>query len=170
MVMPADITPPSLGFLVWHLSMKWRAQLDRELAPLGLTSAQYALLASLYGLTRGGARPSQRELATVSSLDAMYVSKLVRTLERAKLVQRRPNPADSRAVLLTVTPHGVRTVTAARATVLRLEEQRLAALGGRSSEQSQRLQETLGVLLRQATHASEQATEQEPSDGSATTG
>lgn len=148
MVAPSDIPPPSTGFLIWHLSMRWRAGLDRQLAPLGLTSAQYAVLASLYGLSQGGARPSQRELADFSGLDVMYVSKLVRALERAALVERTPNPADSRAVLLGVTPEGARTVEAARAEVVRLEEQRLAPLGGRASEQSAALRDALQLLLR----------------------
>jgi DNA-binding MarR family transcriptional regulator len=150
MVSPTDVPPPSIGFLIWHLSMKWRAALDRELAPLGLTSAQYALLASLYGLTQSGAQPSQRELADFSGLDTMYVSKLTRALERADLVERAPNPADTRAVLLKVTCHGVQTVTAARAKVVQLEEQRMAPLGGRSSPESASLRESLGVLLRHA--------------------
>src|SRR5919197_3462102 len=155
MVLPAEVPPPSIGFLIWHLSMKWRAALDRELAPLGLTSAQYALLASLYGLTQGGGHPSQRELADFSGLDSMYVSKLVRVLERADLVERARNPADTRAVALTITARGAQIVTAARAKVLRLEEQRLAVLGGRSSQQSAMLREALGVLLRQAIETSD---------------
>ena len=54
---------PTPGYLLWRLATKLRAAVDRELAPLGLTHAQYTLLASLYGFTRGGAQPSQRELA-----------------------------------------------------------------------------------------------------------
>src|SRR5918999_5123650 len=150
MVTPADVPPPSIGFLVWHLSMKWRAALDRELAPLGLTAAQYAVLASLYGLTRGSARPSQRELADFSGLDTMYVSKLVRALEKAELVERSRDPVDTRAVRLKVTSRGVEIVTAARAEVLRLEEQRLAPFGGTASEETDRLRAALEELLRQA--------------------
>lgn len=151
---PADVPPPSIGFLIWHLSMKWRAELDRELAPLGLTSAQYALLASLHGLTRYGARPSQRELAEFSGLQPMYVSKLIRALERADLVERVPSTADTRAVELRVTAHGVQVVTAARAGVVRLEEQRLTPLGGRESAETEQLREALGALLRHVQEAS----------------
>jgi DNA-binding MarR family transcriptional regulator len=147
---PTDTPPPSLGYLVWHLTLRWRAQLDRSLAPLGLTSAQYAVLASLYGLSQGGARPSQRELADFAGLEPMHVSKLVRALQRAGLVERAGNPADTRAVQLAVTDRGVGVVTAARAAVLRLEEQRLAPLGGRGSRQSAQLREALLVLLRHA--------------------
>jgi DNA-binding MarR family transcriptional regulator len=78
----------------------------------------------------------------------MHTSKLVRALERAGLVERASNPTDTRAVQLGVTDRGVEVVTAARAKVLELEEQRLAPLGGRGSPQSTQLRETLGVLLR----------------------
>jgi DNA-binding MarR family transcriptional regulator len=148
MTTPTDIPPPSIGYLVWHLTLRWRAELDRALAPLGLTSAQYAVLASLYGLSQGGARPSQRELADFAGLEPMHLSKLVRALQRAGLVARAGNPADTRAVQLSVTDRGVRVVTVARMTVLQLEEQRLAPLGGRNSQQSAQLRETLLVLLR----------------------
>jgi DNA-binding MarR family transcriptional regulator len=148
MTTPTDIPPPSIGYLVWHLTLRWRAELDRALAPLGLTSAQYAVLASLYGLSQGGARPSQRELADFAGLEPMHLSKLVRALQRAGLVARAGNPADTRAVQLSVTDRGVRVVTVARTTVLQLEEQRLAPLGGRNSQQSAQLRETLLVLLR----------------------
>jgi transcriptional regulator with XRE-family HTH domain len=43
--------------------MKWRVAVDRAVGPLGLTHAQYSLLASLYGMTRDGQQPSQRQLA-----------------------------------------------------------------------------------------------------------
>jgi DNA-binding MarR family transcriptional regulator len=148
MTTPTDIPPPSIGFLVWHLTLRWRAELDRSLAPLGLTSAQYAVLASLYGLSQGGARPSQRQLSDFAGLEPMHVSKLVRALQRAGLVERAGNPADTRAVQLQVTGRGVQVVTAARATVLELEEQRLAPLGGRLSKRSAELREALLVLLR----------------------
>lgn len=148
MVFPADVPPPSIGFLVWHLSMRWRTALDRELAPLGLTAAQYSVLASLHGLTRHGGQPSQRELADFSGLETMYLSKLIRALERASLVERSRSATDARALRLSVTPEGERTCTAARAKVLELEERRLAPLGGRDSDDSVRLRAALAELLR----------------------
>src|SRR3954447_5110108 len=97
---------PTVGSLVWRLSMKWRAAVDRAVAPLGLTHAQYSLLGSLFGMNRSGLRPSQRELADHTGLEPIYVSKLVRTLDRAGLVERAEHPADTRAVQLTIPPHG----------------------------------------------------------------
>ena len=83
---------PTPGFLVWRLSMKWRAAVDRAVAPLGLTHAQYSVLASLYGMNRRGVFPSQRQLAEHTGLEPIYVSKLARTLERAGLLERPESP------------------------------------------------------------------------------
>ena len=69
------------GRLLWRVTTRWRAAVDRAVAPLGLTHAQYTLLGSLYGLSRSGTRPSQRELADYAGLEPIYVSKLVRALE-----------------------------------------------------------------------------------------
>ena len=49
--MSAEPTP---GHLVWRLSMKWRVAVDRAVAPLGLTHAQYVVLSSLSFLERDG--------------------------------------------------------------------------------------------------------------------
>ncbi|WP_181786115.1 MarR family winged helix-turn-helix transcriptional regulator [Streptomyces phytophilus] len=147
---PTDRPPPSTGFLVWHLSLRWRTAIDRTLAPLGLTSSQYGVLASLYAFSDGGTGPRQRELADFIGLAPMHVSKLVRALERAGLVERTDHPDDTRAVQLTVTGRGAEVVTAARALVLDLEDRRLAPLGGRNSEQSTAFTDMLLTLLDHA--------------------
>jgi MarR family transcriptional regulator, organic hydroperoxide resistance regulator len=148
MTTPSNESAPTTGYLIWRVSLKWRVAVDRAVAPLGLTHAQYSLLASLYGMSRSGARPSQRQVADVSGLDPMYTSKLVRALERGGLVTRTDNPADPRAVQLTLTDHGSIVVIQAIAIVCDLQEQMLAPLGGTSSEQSAGLREALQALLR----------------------
>src|SRR3954451_3783595 len=90
------------GFLVWRLSMKWRVAVDRAVAPLGLTHAQYSLMASLYGMQRDGRRPSQRQLADYTGLEALYVSKLARAPETAGLIDRTRDPVDPRAIQLSL--------------------------------------------------------------------
>ena len=135
------------GFLIWRLSMGWRAAMDRVLEPLGLTQAQYAVLAPLYGMSRGGARPSQRELADLTGLDAVYISKLVRALERAGFVERRASTADSRAVELTLTDHGVAAVKEAMPLVVRLRDELSKPLGGIDGERTRQLAEMLVELL-----------------------
>jgi DNA-binding MarR family transcriptional regulator len=162
-----DGQPPSTGFLLWHVTLRWRAALDRGLAPLGITATQYAVLASLQGLSHAGARPSQRELADFSGLAPMHVSKLVRALERAGLVERAGSRADPRAVELTITARGLEVVRAGLATVRALEEERLAPLGGRDSARSAALRELLLALLR---HAEATDDARQPSPGAARPG
>jgi DNA-binding MarR family transcriptional regulator len=141
--------PPSVGYLIWHLALKWRVALDRALAPLGLTASHYSLLASLTALSRHGS-PSQRELADFSGLEPMYVSKLSRVLEREGLLARLDHPADSRAFQLTLTPRGVETVRRGIAIVHSHQEELLAPLGGRTSRRTADLIGVLRTLLRHA--------------------
>ncbi|WP_035850727.1 MarR family winged helix-turn-helix transcriptional regulator [Kitasatospora azatica] len=138
---------PTAGFLVWRLSTKWRVAVDRALGPLGLTHAQYTLLGSLYGMGRAGLRPSQRELADHIGMEALYVSKLARSLETAGLIDRTPDPADSRAVRLALTEQGRQTAARAVVLVRQLMDQLLAPLGGLDGERTEALVRELTALL-----------------------
>ncbi|MER6300713.1 MarR family transcriptional regulator [Kitasatospora sp. NPDC001539] len=135
------------GFLVWRLSMKWRVAVDRALAPLGLTHAQYAVLASLYGMGRSGLRPSQRRLADHTGLEALYVSKLARALEGAALVARTRDPDDPRAMQLTLTEHGHEVTARSITAVQGLLDQLLEPLGGQHGPRAREFARDLAVLL-----------------------
>jgi DNA-binding MarR family transcriptional regulator len=135
------------GFLVWRLSMKWRVAVDRAVGPLGLTHAQYSLVASLYSMNRGGHHPSQRRLADHTGLEPLYVSKLARSLEAAGLVDRTRDPADPRAVRLSLTEDG-RAITLRAITVVQgLLEQLLEPLGGLRGDRTREFSHELAVLL-----------------------
>jgi DNA-binding MarR family transcriptional regulator len=141
---------PSMGYLVWHLSLRWQVELSRALAPLGITHSDYALLASLNGLEQAGIQPSQRELGESSGLEPMHVSKLVRALEERGLLRRRPHPNDPRAMQIALTDAGTQSVRSARMVVTRIDNERLRSLGGPSSERAAQLRTTLLGLLREA--------------------
>lgn len=135
------------GFLVWRLSMKWRVAVDRAVAPLGLTHAQYALVASLYGMHRTGERPSQRRLADHTGLEPLYVSKLARSLESAGLLERTRDPKDPRAVRLALTERGREVTGQAVKVVHGLLQQLLAPLGGLDSPRAREFCADLATLL-----------------------
>ena len=135
--------------MVWRLSTKWRAAVDRAVAPFGLTHAQYVMLATLYGLSLQGARPSQRELADATGLEPVYVSRLARTLESSRLIQRRDAPDDTRAVEITLTRRGEKIVIPAIAAVHKLHDELLAAIGGPGSAATHLFRNTLQCLLRE---------------------
>ncbi|MEU8675312.1 MarR family transcriptional regulator [Streptomyces sp. NPDC048560] len=133
--------------------MKWRVAVDRALAPLGLTHAQYSLLGSLMDLQRDGTRPSQRRLADHTGLEPLYVSKLARALEAAGLLERTPDPSDTRAVRLSLTDEG-RTVTARAVALVRtLMERLLEPLGGLDGPDTAAFTRELTALLDVPLHA-----------------
>jgi MarR family transcriptional regulator, organic hydroperoxide resistance regulator len=138
---------PTPGFLVWRLSLKWRVAVDRAVAPLGLTHAKYSLLSSLYAVQRSGRQPSQRELADHTGLEALYISKLARALEADALIGRVRDPADSRAMNLSLTPRGEEVAERAIDIVQQLLNQLLAPLGGLDAERTTAFVGELTTLL-----------------------
>lgn len=150
------------GFLVWRLSMKWRVAVDRAVAPLGLTHAQYSLVASLYGMRRDGERPSQRRLADRTGLEPLYVSKLARALESAGLVERTRDPRDPRAVQLALTEEGRERTRQAIDLVQGLLGQLLAPLGGLDSARTQEFKRELTTLLDVSLDPTNENPEEQP--------
>ncbi|MCO6004273.1 MarR family transcriptional regulator [Actinoallomurus purpureus] len=138
---------PTPGYLVWRLANRWRVAVDRALAPLGLTHAQYVLLSSLFGMERSGLRPSQRELADRTGLEPLYISKLARSLEADGLIERARDLADTRAVRLALTDRGREAVRPALDTVQRLLDRLLAPLGGQDGSRTEAFVRDLTALL-----------------------
>ncbi|MFC0842914.1 MarR family winged helix-turn-helix transcriptional regulator [Streptomyces noboritoensis] len=138
---------PTPGFLVWRLANKWRVAVDRAVAPLGLTHAQYSVVASLHGMQRAGGRPSQRQLADHTGLEALYVSKLARALEAAGLIERTRDPRDPRAVQLTLTEQGRAVTRQAIEVVQDLHQQLLEPLGGLDGSRTRAFTDELRTLL-----------------------
>jgi DNA-binding MarR family transcriptional regulator len=135
------------GFLVWRLATEWRAAMDRVLEPSGLTQAQYAVLAPLYAMSRDGHRPSQRQIADLTGIDAVYISRLVRTLERGGFLTRAVNATDTRAVELAVTEQGRAALQEAVRAVFELRDRLTAPLGGNDGARTAELTAMLRELL-----------------------
>jgi DNA-binding MarR family transcriptional regulator len=138
---------PTPGYLVWRLSMKWRVAVDRALAPLGLTHAQYVVLAPLSGMRYAGQPPSQRELADHTGLEALYVSKLVRSLEADGLIERTRDPQDTRTMRLALTDRGREAVRPAIAAVQVLLDRLMAPLGGQDDPRAAAFVRDVTALL-----------------------
>lgn len=127
--------------------MRWRVAVDRAVAPLGLTHAQYAVMASLYGMSGSGLRPSQRRLADHTGLEPLYVSKLARALETAGLVDRTRDPSDPRAMQLSLTEQGRDVTRRAIGVVQGLLDQLLEPLGGQDSPRTRQFTRELATLI-----------------------
>ncbi len=96
----------SLGFLLWHATLRWQRATAAALRPFALTHVQFVLLASTWWLGEQDDAPSQRQLAEHCGTDPMMTSQVVRTLETKGFVTREPDPTDSRVRRLCVTPAG----------------------------------------------------------------
>ena len=142
---------PTPGYLIWKLAGNWRLAVDRALAPHALTHAQYIVLSTLYGMQDGvidsDRLPSQRQLADHAGLEALYLSKLVRSLEADGLVIRTRDQVDTRTIRLTLTQRGRELARPALAVVSELVDQLLAPLGGQGSKRSAAFTRDLTTLL-----------------------
>lgn len=96
----------SPGFWLHHAALEWRATLERNLRPLGLTPTQFNLLASAGWLGREGELPTQQQVADMSGADRMMGSKVIRVLEERGLLIRRSDPADARVLRIEITAEG----------------------------------------------------------------
>jgi DNA-binding MarR family transcriptional regulator len=124
----ADRAPLSLGFLLWHATLRWQRLLAETLRPLDLTHVQFVLLAVLWWLVHErGERPTQRALAEQAGTDPMMTSQVVRALEGKGLVARRRHPEDSRAIELDLTAAGSRLAVRAIEVVERADREFFAA-------------------------------------------
>jgi len=85
-------------------------QLRREVHPLGVTGGQVTLLVSIKQKPGIGLR----ELAALEGISPAGMSGHVDRLERARLVERSPDPDDRRRVGLHVTAEGLRVLRLVR--------------------------------------------------------
>ncbi len=112
-----------------------RRQTQRALAPFDVTPSQARVLGVLarHGPMRLGALSEYLRIAARSATD------VVDALEDARLVERRPDPADRRAKLIVLTKRGREAVAAGRQTVEGLEDQVTEILGERGHRELRRL-------------------------------
>lgn len=94
--------PPreSIGFLFSDVARLSRQAFNRRAASLGLSLAQWRVLAALS--QREGL--SQVKLAEILEIQPMTLVRQIDRLEATGLVARRPDPDDRRAVRLALTP------------------------------------------------------------------
>ncbi|WP_433247619.1 MarR family winged helix-turn-helix transcriptional regulator [Streptosporangium sp. CA-135522] len=95
-----------MGFLLWHVTLRWQRDIAAVLAPLDLTHVQFVLLATTWWLNSRGEDPNQLSLARQAGTDVKMTSQVLRKLEDKALVRREVDPADTRAKRLRVTDRG----------------------------------------------------------------
>lgn len=88
-----------LGFLLNDVARLLRRSFERRSQELGLSRAQYSVLANLY--RKEGIR--QAKLADIMEIEPITLVRLLDRLEEGGWVQRRPDPTDRRAHCLYLT-------------------------------------------------------------------
>jgi DNA-binding MarR family transcriptional regulator len=126
----------SLGFLLNDAARLMRRNFNREVQRLGLTQAQWQVIA--YLMHSAGMR--QTDLATILEVQPISVARLIDRMAAAGWVERRPDPNDRRAVNLYLTPKAGPIAHELRAAGMRVKD---AATRGLSKEQTTLLYECL---------------------------
>ena len=136
MTVAAPPTGPTPGFLVWRLSMKWRAAVDRAVAPLGLTHAQYssARVVARPATSGPAAEPARARRLHRARRDLRVEAGTA--LEAGGLVDRASDPTDTPAVRLSLSRKGIDVIDRAVIVVRDLLEHLTAPLGGTAGKRT----------------------------------
>ncbi len=128
----------SLHEAFWAVSRRMREQAKREMEPWGVAPSQFRALSVL--MSDGEMRLSA--LAERLRIAARSATEVVDDLEHRGLAERRPDPADRRATLVTLTEQGRTTGAEIRAARSAAGERLFATL-----DESDRV--TLARILRE---------------------
>jgi DNA-binding MarR family transcriptional regulator len=121
---PAGKRGQRLTYLVKRLEMAERARMEEVLRPLGVTLHQYTAMSILE--RREGLSSAQLARRHVVSPQAMH--QLIASMERDRLIERRPDAANRRILRIWLTEHGAEALRDSHAAVDAVEERMLSAL------------------------------------------
>lgn len=113
-----------LTYLVKRLEMAERARMEEVLRPLGVTLHQYAVLSILE--RREGL--SSAQLARRHFVTPQAMHQLIGTMERDRLIERRPDEANRRILRAWLTERGAEVLRSCHEVVDDLEGRMLSAL------------------------------------------
>lgn len=130
---PRQLTRENLGFLLAKASQRWNELLAERFAAAGFPEVRPSygsILVPLYeedGLRIG-------EIARRARLSKQTMTTMVRLLERDGLVERRSDPQDGRAALVSLTPRAQEFRPVAEATLRELARLTRRRLGATQAE------------------------------------
>jgi DNA-binding MarR family transcriptional regulator len=104
---------------------------SRDVRPLGATLQMWRVLAALR--ERDASRMG--DLSATTSIDVSTLTRLVDSMEKKKLVVRRGDPADARAIVLHATAAGQRLTRRILPIAERYEKRALRGFSAREAEQ-----------------------------------
>ncbi len=138
----ADDSP---GFLLWKVTNLWQREIRKALHPFGLTHSQFVLLASVLWLSQHQSEVTQINLSAHTKIDPMSTSKVLRTLQTRKLLQRKEHNTDTRAKTIELTGAGKKMIHEAVKTVEKFDNMFFKILGSKIIDFNKKL----SLLLKQ---------------------
>jgi DNA-binding MarR family transcriptional regulator len=142
-----DLQPVGLPIVgrVLRLAQHLQARREEQLATFGLTAADFDVLASLRRRANAAA-VNVGELQRVMMLSSSGITKRIDRLETAGLIERHPDPADRRGVLIKLSRAGLDLIERAVAVITAFESD-LVTEALRTATQRRQLEEGLRRLL-----------------------
>ena len=132
-----------LGYLVGSLASAMRTGLNRELASLNISSAQWAILDACHE----GEADTLTSLARVIPLDSASISRNVERLVRVGLVHRSRSTQDRRLVRLSLTDAGNRLMPEL---AQRVQANNAMFLAGITKREQEAMRRTIQRMLESA--------------------
>jgi DNA-binding MarR family transcriptional regulator len=143
-----------VGFLSADISRLMRTEFDRQVSALGVTRAQWMVLARL--ARRPGC--SQTELADMMEMERATAGRLVDRLEENGLVRREPDPTDRRVRRVFPTDLATGQQAQMRAVADAIVDDALSDLNAEQRETLMTLMESVRARLSSIVTASAPAT------------
>ena len=139
------LADPTIVFLqtLWALDHRLQSHSKRMKTRAGVTGPQRLVIRIL----AASPKTSPSDLARILFFHKSTVTVVLRSLERGKLVRRRPNPNDRRAVVLELTALGKKIADQRSGTVESVIRAALARLPKRDVETARRVLERLSTAL-----------------------
>jgi len=120
----------AFGFLVTDIARMLRAIFDRRVRTMGLTRAQWSVLAHLYRMDG----LSQSDLAKLLEVERPTIGRLLDRMEASGWISRSPDPKDRRVKRVHLTAKARPAAQDLRAIAAALREEALVGIEGESRE------------------------------------
>ena len=119
-----------IGYNLKITQHRLRQRLDAELAKIGTTAPQNAVLLAI----AGNPRMSNAELARAAFVTPQTMQAILVNLERAALITRRPHPEHGRIIMTELTDAGHTAVAAGAKAADAVERQMLSGLSATEAQ------------------------------------
>jgi DNA-binding MarR family transcriptional regulator len=140
---PAKAATEYVGYNLKITQHRLRLRLDAELAELGVTSSQNAVLLAI----SGNPRISNADLARAAFVTPQSMQGILVNLERDGLIKRTPHPEHGRVIMSELTKAGQKVVAAGAHAAEAVEKQMLSRLSVKETEQLNELLQRCAAAL-----------------------